>query len=91
MLREIPPGSGISGRPILEDQPNVEHIAYHHAGVWYTWCERVVPEDHRCPDRKEIEATYGVLLNCFDCHKAYKESCQARSLLPALPKPRLVY
>jgi hypothetical protein len=75
MLREIPEGSGIHGRPILErDQPgNERHLAFHRKGDWWTWCYKRVPSDHRCPDREEIASSWPhYVRNCEECHRNYK-------------------
>ncbi|TKG63096.1 hypothetical protein [Prauserella endophytica] len=73
-VREIPAGSGINGRPILDHDPDTRHIAYHRDGVWFTWCGERVPEDHMCPSEREQQARQrhrGPLRNCTDCHDRY--------------------
>lgn len=72
-VREIPAGSGINGRPILEEMPGIRHIAFHRDGSWFTWCGRPVPKDHRCPSQEEIESRYPfVAMNCYECHARYR-------------------
>jgi len=76
--REIPPGSGIHGRPILEDlaavYPHTRHLAFYRSGAWWTWCGQRVPDDHRCPSRQEIEASWPYYAsNCETCHRRYRE------------------
>lgn len=72
-VREIPPGSGINGRPILDHDPTTRHIAYHRGGVWFTWCGHRVPDDHMCPSERELARAQQrrPLGNCADCHDRY--------------------
>lgn len=77
-LREIPAGSGIHGRPILEDlsskRPHTRHLAFHRGGIWWTWCGQRVPAEHRCPSVQQIASTWPYYAgNCASCHDRYKQ------------------
>lgn len=77
-IREIPDGSGIHGRPILQDQtadrPHTRHLAFYRDGDWWTWCGQLVPRNHMCPSREEIAAEWPHYAgNCERCHARYKE------------------
>lgn len=68
---ERPYGSGIHGRPALDD--NLKHLAYHRDGVWWTWCGQEVPADHMCPPiGRRPDGTPGAVLTCWDCDLLYK-------------------
>lgn len=67
VVREYPPGSGINGRPILEDRNRHLTTYDHNRGVWVTWCGQDVPADHMCPTQREIEAWQRPLGNCVVC------------------------
>jgi hypothetical protein len=69
-VREIPPGSGINGRPILADK--LRHLAVHNDGKWRTLCGMVVPQDHRCPPYYEIMAKPEEYLTCWRCDGIYR-------------------
>lgn len=82
-VQEIPPGSGIHGRPVLDD-PEVRHLAYHRpdSDRWgYTWCGRVVPKVHHCPPgHDELERPFRPMRNCQNCHDAYRAEQRRREL-----------
>lgn len=76
MAKEIPPGSGIHGRPILHDvQPGIRHLAHLTDGRHYvTWCGLDVPDDHMCPSREQVARTWPfVILNCYTCHGRWQQ------------------
>lgn len=74
-VREHPPGSGIHGRPILEDRKI--HLAHHRDGAWWTWCGQRVPDDHRCPTSRERDRWQAVATNCQDCYDGYSALTRA--------------
>lgn len=75
LLKEIPPGSGIHGRPILQDvQPGVRHLATWNdtRRKYVTWCDLEVPDNHMCPSREEVaRGEPYVIQNCVTCHHRY--------------------
>lgn len=72
-VREIPSGSNINGRPILDNKPGVRHLAFYRDGYWWTWCYEQVPRDHQCPSDEEVanHPPY-VQKNCADCDMNYR-------------------
>jgi hypothetical protein len=70
-VREVPTGSGINGRPILDD--GLKHVAFYRTGAWWTWCGQRVPDDHMCPSLRERDQMrqFGPLCNCETCHRKY--------------------
>jgi len=89
-VREIPEGSGINGRPILDDGTLLRHLAYHQAGtagVWgWTWCGEYISSDHQCPlnnDGERIKGRYQRPVgNCEDCHALYQAGIKGHRKLP---------
>lgn len=89
-IQEIPPGSGINGRPILDDKTLIRHYAYHQPGtpgVWgWTWCGEYVPTDHECPlanDGERINGRYQRPIgNCVDCDDLYRHGIKGHRKLP---------
>jgi hypothetical protein len=68
---ERPIGSGIHGRPALDD--NLKHLAYFDDGVFRTWCGQEVPRDHeRPPIGQRADGNPGPTLTCWDCDLLYK-------------------
>lgn len=68
---ERPLGSGIYGRPALDD--NLKHLATYDDGVWVTWCGQEVPRDHECPPiGARPDGSAGPVLTCWDCDLLYK-------------------
>lgn len=73
-VREIPDGSGIHGRPVLDDKRR--HIAYFdsvHDKVWVTHCGLRVPDDHLCPSYVEIMDHPSEYLTCWPCDFAWRK------------------
>lgn len=89
-VREIPPGSGINGRPILDDGQLTRHLAYYAEGtrgIWgWTWCGEPVPADHMCPDENDLERQRAHFQrpvgNCVDCDAFYRHDLKAPRKLP---------
>lgn len=68
-IREFPPGSGINGRPILDDWKIHLTSYYDKHGAWFTWCGQRVPDDHKCPTAAERAAKQRPVTNCIECQR----------------------
>lgn len=68
-VREIPTGSGINGRPILDDEQR--HLARMVKGKMKTWCGLEVPDDHMCPPYYEQMDNPGHYATCWPCDREY--------------------
>jgi hypothetical protein len=70
---ERPPGSGIWGRPALDD--NLKHLARYNlkTDVWTTWCKQEVPSDHKCPPvGRKPDGSPGPVPTCWACDFEYR-------------------
>lgn len=69
-VREIPTGSHINGRPVLDD--GHRHLARYDVDreLWVTYCGVDVPEDHRCPPL----GAHGPAQTCWPCDVVYRRT-----------------
>lgn len=75
LVREIPAGSHINGRPVLED--GARHLARYDAArqLWVTYCGEDVPPDHHCPPLgRRPDGSSGPAPNCQTCASNYRQT-----------------
>jgi hypothetical protein len=74
-IREIPAGSHINGRPVLDD--GHRHLAWYarELDIWVTYCGIDVPEDHRCPSLgRRPDGSSGPVPTCWSCDITYRRT-----------------